>query len=268
MIQPLLVYPDPKIRLISANVRFFNDELNGWITDMRDTMIENDLHALSAILIGIQYNIILLKEGENYTPYINARIIRHSEIVTKTERSIYYPGISADIDRYEYISVVYEDENGEPRTREFRGDDARIFQEYLDYSFGSTFVDRCDREMKIRINDYLEYGLVEGGGSCPMVFYRDYFKRGAKVLLVGVLLTYLAPFFVSPKIREFIYAADLIALALVPVLIIGYGIYALYESRKYKQCTSCQTGNILGTSAIMFFQLLLVALGVFLWVSP
>ncbi len=268
MIQPLLRYPDPKIRLISANVRFFNDELNGWITDMRDTMIENDLHALSAILIGIQYNIIVLKEGENYTPYINARIIRHSDVVTKTERSIYYPGISADIDRYEYLSVVYEDVRGEPHTREFRGDDARIFQEYLDYSFGSTFVDRCNREMKERINDYLEYGLVEGGGSCPIVFYRDYFKRGAKYLMVGVLLTFITPLFVSTDIRSMIYRADTIALGVVPLLIVGYAIYALYESRRYKQCTSCQTGNILGTSAIMAFQLLFVALGVFLWVSP
>lgn len=268
MIQPLLVYPDPKIRLISGNVRFFNEELHQWITDMRDTMIENDLHALSAILIGIQYNVIVIKEGENFIPYVNARIIKHTDLVTKTERSIYYPGISADIDRYEYISVVYEDENGEPHTREFRGDEARVFQEHLDYSFGSTFVDRCDREMKERINDYLEYGLVADGGSCPMVFYRDYFKRGAKYLLVGVLASYFTPFFVSAENRELIYRADLIALALVPFLIIGYGVYALYESRKYKQCTSCQTGNIVGTSVILFGQLLIVTLGVFLWVSP
>jgi peptide deformylase len=268
MIQPLLVYPDPKIRLISANVRFFNDELNQWITDIRDTMIEHDLDALSAILIGIQYNIIVLKEGESYTPYVNARIIRHAEVATKTERSLYYPGISADIDRYEYISVVYEDARGEPRTREFYGDDARVFQEHLDYSFGSTFVDRCDREMKERINDYLEYGLVEGGGSCPMIFYRDYFKRGARYLMMGILFSFITPFFVSADTRSMIYTADKIALGVVPLLIIGYGIYALYESRRYKQCTSCQTGNILGTSAIMAFQLLFVALGVFLWVAP
>lgn len=268
MIQPLLQYPDPKIRLISANVRFFNDELLRWITDMRDTMIEHDLRILSAILIGIQYNVILIREGERYVPYINARIVKHRDLINKTERSIYYPGISADIDRYESISIVYEDENGVQNTGEFYGDDARLFQEYLDYSFGSTFVDRCDREMKQRIHDHLEYGLVASSGACPLVFYRDYFKRGAKYLLLGIIITFLTPFFVSKEILSMVYTIDKIVLGIVPFLIIGYGLYALYESRKYKQCTSCQTGNIVGTSAILIFQLIIVSLGVFLWIVP
>lgn len=235
---------------------------------MCDTMREHQLQALSAILIGIQYNVIVIKEGERYKPYINARIIKHTDLVTKTERSIYYPGISADIDRYEFISVVYEDEKGEPHTREFFGDEARMFQECLDYSFGSTFVDRCDREMKQRIDDYLEFGLVEGGGACPMVFYRDYFKRAVKYILAAVSITFITPLFLSRSMTETIYQWDLIALGFVPFLIIGYGIYALYESRKYKQCTSCQTGNIVGTGAIMFVQLLVIAIILFVWMAP
>ena len=74
MIQSLIKYPNPTIKLISSNVRFFNDELTQWITDMRDTMIANDLDALSAILIGIQQSIIVIKEGERYIPYMNARL--------------------------------------------------------------------------------------------------------------------------------------------------------------------------------------------------
>lgn len=268
MVKPLLTYPDPKVRLISANVRFFDEQLRQWIADMRETMIANNLEALSAILIGIQYSVIVMKEGDDFIPYINARIVRHDDVVNKTERSLYYPKISADIDRYEYISIVYEDENGEFHTKELRGDVARVFQAQLDYCFGSTFVDRVDKEMKQRINDHLEYGLVADGGSCPTVFVRDYFKRGAKLLMIGVVLTYLAVFFASPKLRELIYTADVIALAVVPLVILGYGIYALYEAKKYKQCTSCQTGNIVGTSVILFFQLLVVALGVFFLVRP
>lgn len=270
MLQPLIQYPDPKIRLISANVRFFNEELQQWIVDMRDTMIEHQLEALSAILIGIQYNVILLKEEEKYIPYINARIIKHNDLIRKTERSIYYPGISADIERYESISVVYENECGEAKTTLFDGEVARIFQQCLDYSFGSTFVDRCDSEMKQRINSYLEYGFIPDayGGSCPTVFIRDYFKKGAKYLMAGIALTFIAPFIVSPEWRQMIYMLDKIALALVPVLMVIYFMYAQYEAKIYKQCTSCQIGNIIGTTAIMAFQLLIVALGVFFWVAP
>ena len=127
MVQPLLKYPDPNIRLISANVRFFNDELRTWIADMIDTMKAHELEALSAIFIGVQYSIIVLKEADIYTPYINARLIKHSGTSTQTERSIYYEGISVDVDRYESVTVVYEDEKGDPHHRDLSGDLARVF---------------------------------------------------------------------------------------------------------------------------------------------
>jgi peptide deformylase len=267
MIQPLLKYPDPKIRLISANVRFFNDELKQWIIDMRDTMIENDLEALSAILIGIQHSVIVMKEGEHYIPYINARLIKHSQITNQTERSIYYEGISVDVDRYHKVTVVYEDENAVVSYRDLEGDTARIFQQQLDYCFGSTFVDRVDRDMKQRIHDHLEFGLVKNGGSCPIVFIRDYFKRGAKYVMGLILLSFIFPFFVSPPVREWVYKIDIAGLLLAMILMVSYFFYAQYESRQYKQCTSCQMGNIIGTVAILSVQLLLVSLGVFFWIA-
>lgn len=268
MIQPLLKYPDPAIRLISSNVRFFNDELDQWITDMQETMEANELEALSAILIGVQQSIIIMKEGENYHTYINARMIKHADLQNKTERTPYYEGISVDVDRYEKITVVYENRNQEMCYRDLSGDAARTFQQHLDYCFGSTFVDRVDKEMKQRINDHLEHGLVEGGGACPIVFYRDYFKRGVKYLISGMFLSMLLPFFISESVQQWVYQIDVIALILAVALLVGYFFYAQYESEKYKQCTSCQTGNIIGTVAILIFQLSIVSLGIFGWVSP
>lgn len=270
MIREIIRYPDPTVRLISANVRFFNDELKSWISDMVDTMKVNDLDALTAILVGIQYNVIVIKEGEAYVPYINARLIKQSEKRTFTERSLYYPGISVDVDRFARITVIYEDENGVPRHRDLEGEEARRFQQYLDYAFGSTFVDRCDREMKQRINDHLEFGLVADarGGSCPTRFIRDYFKKGAKIVMLLILISFAAVFFLPPAGRDLLYRIDLAALGAVPLLIVSYILYAFHESRKYRQCTSCQTGNIIGTTAILAVQLMLIASGVFLWVAP
>lgn len=268
MIQPLLKYPDPRIRLISANVRFFNDELHQWITDMVDTMKENDLDALSAIMIGIQYSVIVFKNGDEYTPYINARLIKCTGNSTQPERSIYYEGLKVDVERFENVTVIYEDEKGEPHHQDLSGETARIFQEQLDYCFGSTFVDRVSAEMRKRINEHLEYGLIADGGACPRVFVRDYFKRGAKYVMGILLLSFISPFFVSAEVRQMIYRIDTYLLLSVPVLMVAYFFYALYESRLYKQCTSCQIGNIIGTTTIMAFQLLIVGLGVFFWVAP
>lgn len=268
MIQNLIKYPDPTIRLISANVRFFNDELKQWIADMIDTMKAHDLSALSAIMIGIQYNIIVMKEADSYTTYINGRLIKHAGMSTQTERSTYYEGISVDVDRFEKVTVVYEDENAHPCHRDLEGEEARMFQQQLDYCFGSTFVDRVDRERKQQISDYLKEGLVKGGGSCPIIFYRDYFKRGAKYLMGLIILSFIIPFFASAMVREWVYKIDNVGLLLVVALMIGYFFYAQYESRQYKQCTSCQIGNIIGTLAIMMGQLVVVAMGVLLWVAP
>lgn len=268
MIQPLLKYPDSRIRLISTDVRSFNDELHQWIIDIVDTMKANDLDALSAIFIGIQYNIIVLKIGDEYLPYMNSRIIKCSESSIKTEMSIYYDGLTADVDRFENITVIYEDINGNPLHKNMSGEIARIFQQQLDYCFGSTFVDRVDKETRERINDYLVYGLVANAGSCPVVFVRDYFKRGAKYAMGLVALSFIIPFFSSVSIRELIYKIDTYLLVSVPVFMILYFFYAIYESRQYKQCTSCQIGNIIGTTVILAFQLLIVTLGVIFWVAP
>lgn len=270
MVRTIIHYPDPSIRLISANVRSFDGELKEWISDMIDTMKGNDLDALSAIFIGIQYSIIVINEEGVYTPYINARLIKHSGISTQTERSIYYKGISADVDRYEKVTVLYEDVEGNPHHRDLSGEMARIMQKEVDYCWGSTFVDRVDSEMKERIGEYLEFGLVKdlGNLSCPAVFYRDYLKKGAKTVMGAIVLTFFLPFFVSDPLREKFYTIDLYTLAIVPLIMGLYFWYAQIEAKKYKQCTSCQTGNIIGATLIMGVQWVMVMAGVFWWMAP
>jgi len=40
--------------------------------------------------------------------------------------------------------------------------------------------------------------------------------------------------------------------------IVVYFFYAQYEGKQYKNCSSCQIGNIIGTSAIELFKLLVL----------
>ncbi|MEJ2468786.1 MAG: peptide deformylase [Campylobacterales bacterium] len=241
---------------------------------MIDTMQENDLDALTAIQIGIQYNVIVLKEDGKYTPYINARFLKEKGKETGTERSPYYEGFTAEVDRYTSLTVIYEDAQGEMHSRDVEGTLARTFQQQLDYAFGSTFVDRVPKAVQKQIDAYLEHGLVkdsrvpgEKSESCPTVFVRDYIKRAYRYTMLAVFLTLFTPFFVSEQTRYGFYMLDVILLPVTLALIVGYFFYAEYEAKKYKQCTSCQTGNIIGTVGIAAVQLTLLAIGVFTWMA-
>jgi len=274
MIQPLLKYPDPRIRLISGNVRFFNETLHDIIEDMTDTMKADGLDALSAIQIGIQYNVIVLKEGDEYTPYINARFLKERGKAAAIERSTYYD-FTAEVERYTSLTVIYEDVQGQMHSRDVEGSLARTFQHQLDYAFGSTFVDRIPLAVRKQIDAYLDQGLVkdsrtpgEKSPTCPTVFVRDYIKKAYRLSMLAVLLSFLVPFFAAEATVQSVALADEGALALILVLIISYFFYAEYEAKKYKQCTSCQTGNIIGTVGIALGQLALLGLGVFAWVLP
>ena len=269
MVLDLLKYPDERIRLISGNIRFFDDSLQQIITDLIDTMKANDLDALSAMQIGIQYAVVVIKEGETYKPYINLRIMGQSGQIVETERTPYYEGISVDVPRFDKIKIFYENEKGEAQYADLEGDFSRIIQHQLDYNYGSTFVDRVDKETKQRIGEHLSEGLVESSNSsCPTVFVRDYIKRGYKYIMLAVWISFLVPFFTDDvSILEKLFLFDQIALATVVPVVIAYAAYAYYESVQYKQCTSCQLGNVMGTVAYAVVQWLILNIITYFWVA-
>ena len=266
MILELLKYPDARIRLISGNIRHFDDTLQNILTDMRDTMEANSLEALSAMQIGIQYAVILIKENENYKPYINLRILTKSGEITQTERSPYYENISVDVIRHEKIKIFYEDETGSAQYADVEGDFSCLLQHQLDYNYGSTFVDRVDKETKLRINDHLSQGLVTSSSTCPTHFYRDDIIRAYKWIMLSVLVGFFIAVFLEPSQVKILESYHLIALGLALLLITIYPFFAYFEAQRYKQCTSCQTGNIIGTTAISLTQWLIL-LGInYFWI--
>ena len=188
------------------------------------------------------------------------------------EIRVYYPDFTAILKRHDRIKVVYENRFGELQHLDTEGDFSRVLQRKMDMLFGGTLLDKLGKEgrkeaEKILAKQAQDAGY-ELGESCPTVFVRDYFKRGAKYLLALIALTFIMPFFVTPEVRGLLFTFDKFALIPVPLLMIAYFFYAQHEARLYKQCTSCQIGNIIGTVTILAFQLLIVALGVFYWVAP
>ena len=265
MIKEVVTYPTTASLEFGANVRFFNDELYDLIQDLKDTLNANDFDALSAFQIGSPLSVIVVKKDDGeFLELINARIFKRDGSLTPTETTAYFPGLSAKTKRYENIKLMYEDRGGNQQFLEIDGDLSVTLQRKLDYNYGSNFRVRMDDEEKKLFDSKLEFGTDSiTQNDCPTVFKRDRILQAFKLLFVIGIIALISSFFVSDEINSTIATVEnYILLALLTLMVI-YFFYAQYEGKEYKHCTSCQIGNIIGTTTILLVKLLLLGLANF-----
>jgi peptide deformylase len=251
MVQPLLIYPDDRINCTSTDVRLFNQTLWDIIEDMRDTMIEHNLEALSAIQIAYPYNIILIKDGSNYLELINPRMLTQSGKFDSIESTSYYPNVTVTIKRDENIKLVYEDRDGKVHHKDISDKNlSATIQRKIDYTFGGNLLDKVSKARREEIIDALaKDGIVplQADDVCPTFSKKDYFISFSDKILFFMGLSLLSPLFnFSKETMGSIYSFDKIGFITVIILLISFFFYAQYEAKKYKQCSSCQIGNNIG----------------------
>ncbi len=270
MVKELVTYPDERIKITSADVRKFDEELFTLIENMKDTMDANGLDALSAIQIAVPATVVLVRHDGELLELINPRIIGSEGTVESTETTAYLPGITATVTRYDKIKLIYQDRSGLQHSMDVDGKLSSLIQRKIDYTFGGTFVDKLDKKGRKRVEKEAEaaWGAREAA-SCPTRSKRGYFTRVIRLLLWTVGLSLFAPLLTDDiNMLENVYTLEKGALGLNSVLIIGYFFYAQYEARQSRSCTSCQTGNIIGTALIAFVMTLLLLGLSFLFVNP
>ncbi len=253
MIKDIITYPTPLSVKYATDVRLFDTTLFSLIEDLKDTITENNLKALAAFQIGDYHNVIVIKqEDDSFLELVNPRLIGHSGSVESEEVTAYYPGQKAKIKRYEQISVVYQDRDGKDNSLRADGELAIIIQRKLDYTFGATYLHRMDKEQRERFETALEYGVDVGTlDYCPTTFQRDKITKVINIAMIAMVVNFIVSFFVKKSLWSYQLYASYIVLALSVV----YFFYAQYEGKKYTSCTSCQIGNIIGTTVIIFVKL-------------
>jgi len=272
MVQKLVTYPDDRMHCTSTDVRSFNQTLWDVIEDMRDTMQAHGIEAMAAMQIAYPYNIILIKEGDEYHEYINPRIIKNENLFDSEESSIHFPDVTVTVPRYEKIKVVYEDRNGQVHYRDI--EDKKLsatLQRKIDITFGGNLLDKVDKAKREQILEALAgKGLMpQTDDVCPTFSKKDYFVSFSDKLLFFMGLSLLTPLFNFKKSTvEAIYTYDKIAFPAVILLMIGFFFYAQYEAKKYKQCSSCQIGNNIGVMVKRGVAAIVFAVGAYLLVNP
>ncbi|WP_457746224.1 peptide deformylase [Sulfurimonas sp.] len=257
MVKEIITYPTTPSLEFGGNVRFFDEALRQLLDDIEDTMEANNLDALAAFQIGSPYSVMVIKRANEYLEIINPRIIKREGEVESVETTAYFPELSAKTKRYKKIKLMYEDPQGKQQFLEADGDLAITIQRKIDYLFGSNFRVRLSNEERKLFDAKLEFGtdaITDNG--CPTVFKRDRILHTIRFILTVAFLALFSKFFLSNEavvtLREYENYAMLASLFLTII----YFFYAQYEGKQYKNCSSCQIGNIIGVTAITLTKLL------------
>jgi peptide deformylase len=140
------LYGDPVLRRRAAPVREVTPEIEGWLSDMIDTMHTEVGIGLAATQVGIELQMLVVDEGRGTggRAYLNPVIVEQGGEQVGEEGCLSLPGIFADVRRAEWIVVEAMDRTGASFRRRATGLLSRVLQHEIDHLDGILAIDRLD----------------------------------------------------------------------------------------------------------------------------
>ena len=144
---------DPVLKSRATPVDRFDDALQGQVSRMAGLMSDALGVGLAAPQLGISQRLLVYRVGPD-APLIalaNPEIEWASdEREGSDEGCLSIPGVMVDVERPVHVRVRARDEQGEPRSVEASGLEARVIQHELDHLDGVLILDRTSRDERKR----------------------------------------------------------------------------------------------------------------------
>jgi peptide deformylase len=150
-IRPIVILPDPKLKLVSEPVGKVTPEIRQLAADMLDTMYDAPGIGIAAIQIGVAKRVVtidLAKPDEDKRPivFINPEIIAESEeIGVYEEGCLSIPEFYEEVERPAAVKVRYMDLDGKTQEMEAEGLMATCIQHEIDHLDGVLFIDHISK---------------------------------------------------------------------------------------------------------------------------
>jgi peptide deformylase len=144
---PILIAPDPRLKVKAKQVAAVDDQVRRLMADMLETMYAAPGIGLAAPQVGVAKRVLVVdvaREGEPRQPMkiANPEILwRSPELLTTNEGCLSLPEHYADVSRPAKIRLRYLDEQNEIRDIELEGLLATCIQHEMDHLEGVLFVD-------------------------------------------------------------------------------------------------------------------------------
>ena len=146
----IVEYPDKRLRQISKRVERFDAQLHSLLDAMEPIMMHTNGIGLAAIQVGHPIAALILNipddDGEqapqNLLEIINPVVIQKSGETVYQEGCLSVPQFYEDIKRFEFITINYQDREGNTKTLEADGLLAIAIQHEMDHLEGILFIDK------------------------------------------------------------------------------------------------------------------------------
>ena len=140
----ILEYPDPRLRTKAQPVAVFDAALQTLIDGMFETMYAAPGIGLAATQVNVHKQLLILDVSEEKNQplvLINPKIVARDGSQNYQEGCLSVPGIYADVERADHISVEALDRHGQTLKFDADGLLAVCIQHEMDHLAGKLFVD-------------------------------------------------------------------------------------------------------------------------------
>ena len=159
MTEDVLQIGNPVLRKIAKPVKDIKQlQIQSLIDKLMNAMLEENGVGIAAPQIGHSLAIVIIASRPNVRypdapqmepiVLINPRIVSHSEeMVIGEEGCLSVKETRGNVERYQTVTVEYDDREGVKHAETYQGFVARIIQHELDHLQGILFVDRVEEEL-------------------------------------------------------------------------------------------------------------------------
>lgn len=148
-ILPLVLYPDPRLKMKSEPIAQVDDSVRQLAADMLETMYEEQGIGLAAVQVGVLKRLLVAdvewkKKGEIGKQYvlINPEIVSNdADLVPYKEGCLSFPDQFAEVERPKAVKVRFLDLNGVQQEEDFDGLLGTCIQHEIDHLNGIVFPD-------------------------------------------------------------------------------------------------------------------------------
>ncbi|BAQ44520.1 MULTISPECIES: peptide deformylase [Methylobacterium] len=153
-VRPLVLYPDPRLRLAAPPVAAFDAALRTIADDLLDTLRAVSALGLTGPHIGVPVRLTVIRAGLELTPrtYVNPELVWASpETARHREGSVSMPGVDEEIERPARVRVRWRDLDGTAHEAEEEGFAAACLQHEIDQLDGLFWIERLSRLKRERV---------------------------------------------------------------------------------------------------------------------